>query len=79
MKNNVAGGSFHLRHTKKLFSIFRVPKKGYFVKQPPNEVSQWYQPIFQNTRPPYLHNFPTRVSETFPSTPREKDKFLPNQ
>jgi hypothetical protein len=37
MANNVARGSFHFYRTKKLFSIFQVSKKGYFVKQPPNE------------------------------------------
>ena len=36
MKNNVAGRSFPLRRTEKPFSIFRVPKTSYFVKQPPN-------------------------------------------
>jgi hypothetical protein len=36
-------------------------------------------PFFKNTRPPYMDNFPTSVSETFLSTPHEKDKFLPNQ
>ena len=36
MKNNVVGGSFPFRRTKKPFSIFRVPKTRCFVKQPPN-------------------------------------------
>jgi hypothetical protein len=36
-------------------------------------------PFFKNTRPPYMENFPTGVSGTFPSIPYEKDKFLPNR
>ena len=37
------------------------------------------KPFFKNTRPPYMNNFPTGVSRTFPSTRHEKDKFLPNR
>jgi hypothetical protein len=36
-------------------------------------------PFFKNTGPPYMDNFPTGVSGTFPSIPHEKDKFLPNR
>ena len=35
MTNNVYIGSFPFRSTKEPFSIFRVPKTGCFVKQPP--------------------------------------------
>ena len=36
MENNIAGGSFPFRPTKKPFSIFRAQKMNGFVKQPPN-------------------------------------------
>ena len=36
MENNVAGGSFPFRRTKKPFPIFRAQKTDDFVKQPPN-------------------------------------------
>ena len=35
MENNVAEERFHFQYTKKSFSIFRVQKMGFFVKQQP--------------------------------------------
>jgi hypothetical protein len=35
--------------------------------------------FLKNTRPTKMQNFSTGVSETFLSTPHEKDKFLPNR
>ena len=35
--------------------------------------------FYKNTIPPYMDNVPTGVSETFPSTFGEKDKFVPNR
>ena len=46
MKNNVAVGSFPFHHTKKPFSIFRVPKTECFVKQPPNGSFPMVPPYF---------------------------------
>ena len=43
---NVAGGSFHFRRAENVFSIFRVQKIGYFVKQPPNERFKMVPPHF---------------------------------
>ena len=37
MENNVAGGSFPFRRTKKQFFIFRAQKTDGFVKQPQND------------------------------------------
>ena len=66
MKNNVAGGSFPLRRTEKPFSIFRVPKTGYFMKQPPNKSFTMVAPHFSKildhltwtiSQPEYLKPF----------------------
>ena len=46
MTINVAGGSFPFRRTENVFSIFRVQKMGYFVKQPPNERFKMVPPHF---------------------------------
>ena len=35
--NNVAGGSFPFRRIKNAFSLFRLPKPGRSVKQPPSD------------------------------------------
>ena len=44
--NNVAGGSFPFRYTEKTFSIFRVPKMSFFVKQPSNGSFKMVPPHF---------------------------------
>ena len=74
MTNNVAGGSFLFRRTKKPFSIFRVPKTRWFVKQPPNESFKMVQPHFSKivdqltwtiSQPGYLKPFrPLFVKKT---------------
>ena len=74
MANNVAGGSFPFRRTKKPFSIFRVPKTGCFVKQPPNESFTMVPPHFSKildhltwtiSEPGYLKPFrPPLVKKT---------------
>ena len=46
MTINVAGGSFPFRRTENVFFIFRMPKMGYFVKQPPNERFKMVPPHF---------------------------------
>ena len=67
MTINVAGGSFTFRRTENLFPIFRVPKMGYFVKQPPNErfkmVPHHFSKIlghlkWTTSQPGYLKPFP---------------------
>ena len=46
MKNNVAGGSFPFRRTKKPFCIFWVPKMRCFVKQAPHGCFKMVPPHF---------------------------------
>src|SRR3954470_8755573 len=80
MENNVAGGSFPFRRTEKPFSIFRVPKNEAFYE---TTIKWKFQNgtniFFKNIRPNYMDNVPNGVSQTFSSTPREKDNFLPNR
>jgi hypothetical protein len=80
MANNVAGGSFPFRRMEKPFSIFRAQKTGRFVKQPPNKsfkiLPSHFSKIIGHLK---WTNVPTGASQTFPSTPGEKDKFLPNR
>ena len=63
---NVVGGSFPFHRTENVFSIFRVPKMGYFVKQPPNERFKMEPPHFSQilgnlkwttSQPGYLKHF----------------------
>ena len=74
MKNNVAVGSFPFHRTKMSFSIFRVPKTEFFVKQPPNRNFKMVPPHFSKildhiiliiSQPGYLKPFrPLFVKKT---------------
>ena len=80
MENNVAGGSFPFRRMENPFSIFRAQKTGCFVKQPPNYSFRMVPPHFVKILDHLTWtNVQTGASQKLPSTPSEKDKFLPNR
>ena len=63
-------------------AVFHLPsaKNGRFCEATTKWLIQNATVTFlKNTRPPYMDNFITGESQTFPSIPGEKDKFLPNR
>src|SRR3954470_4259932 len=64
----------------KSYFPFSEHKKGRFCEATTKWLIQNATTTFyKNTIPPYMDNVPTGVSETFPSSSGEKDKFLPNR
>jgi hypothetical protein len=66
-------------HEKAIFHILGAKNGGFCEANTKLKFHISTKPFKKNTRPPYMENLPASASETFPSIPHEKGKFLPNR